>query len=370
MAKVTKVITSTFIIFILIILLGLLFSPFLSLFLPIKLTNHIYYRLFYNLIADKESAGCENNQEKAVKLFQYVVNHEFTQRQPYKCKPMESLIYAEGYCDFQARTLNELLGIVGIPSRYAMLLDKDGVSPHTLNEVLLGQKWCVFDTSMNIIFEDASGNKLSLQQLSDNPNLIFRQRKLTALKDYDKAQFDAYAAWCRRMFPVPRQPRRSTPRIYQAHIIDYIADAYFKLFKHRFFNLYQDIYFNFKKKNFLPEDFRLFYMARNYQLAYRDTLALEGYNIFLEKFPASNYRGDVVFFCGILYFDKGDFPRAVKFFNEVLAKYPRWKQAAYYYLGRAFGFIRNCEAGLSAYRNAGIVKLSAGELEGLNKLKF
>lgn len=61
----------------------LLLSPIISLILPLKLTNHTYYILLYHVIVDKETEDCFSDEEKALRLFQYVVSHEFARGTPY-----------------------------------------------------------------------------------------------------------------------------------------------------------------------------------------------------------------------------------------------------------------------------------------------
>ncbi len=366
MNKCLKIPVYIFIIFILLLVL----SPLISLILPGKLTNRTYYRLIYRVIVDKETAGCLTDEAKALKLFQYIVNHEFLQGVPYKCKPAESLIYAEAYCDFQARTLNELLGMAGVPCRYAMLLDKDGISPHTLNEVFLYNKWCVFDTAMNIIFKDNSGNMVSLDEMSNNPRLIFNDKKLIALKEYNISQYGGSFAWYSRMFPIPAAPRRSIPVMHKYHIFDYIVDVYFKVFKYNFFNLYQDLYLKLNKNHSKGKDLSLFFEARNHHLCYRKDLALKYYNLLLKEYPQSKYIEDAIFFRGILYLGMKDFPKAIESFKLISDKYSKWKNAAYYYLGRSYDLIGNNEASLAAYSNTDTLNLSAQILEELNRHGF
>ncbi len=296
----------------LVIFLILALSPIISLILPQKLKNHTYYRLVYQVIADHETSGTNRDPDRVFKLFNYVVRHEFLQGIPYSCKPFESLVYGEGFCDFQARTLNALLDAIGIKSRYAMLLKKDSISPHTLNEVFLGDKWCVMDTSYNIIYKDNEGKYISLEELSVRPEL------------------SVYGALTPDIFPLPQPPLRSEP--YQAHILDYIARAYLKVLGRGFFNFYQDIYLGLQKYKPRQDDLRLFFDARNYHLSHRYDLVLEKYNRLLKDYPDSKYRGDVVFFCGMLYFDLKDYQKSADFFKQVIEKYPKWAKAAEFYL--------------------------------------
>lgn len=349
----------------------LLLSPFIALILPGKVANHAYYRLFYHLIAEKEVENCLSDKDKAIALFNYVLDHQFMQGEPRKSKPIESLIFAEAYCDFQARTLNSILGIINIPARYAMLFDKDGSSPHTLNEIKLDGKWGVFDLFMNVVFTDKQKDNLSLKDLSDNPNLILEQEKFLDLKAYDAQTFDYWMKWYSRMFPMPIKPERSKSRMQQAHIFDYITDAYYSVFGTKFFNFYQNIYLKFKKDYSEGEDFKLFYKARSYHLAYRGNLALENYRNLLKEYPQSKYQEDTVFFLGKLYLDLAQYPESIKQFNLILEKYGRkWKDAAYYYLGQAYSLKGDKEASLKAFFNTNVYKLSPRILKELYEVGF
>lgn len=345
----------------------LLASPFISLSLPKKYANRAYYRLIYRVIVEKETAGCRTNEETADKIFQYISNHEFAMGTPFECKPVESLIYAQAYCDFQARTLNELLGIAGIFSRYDMLLDKSGISPHTLNEVFLHGKWCVFDPAMNIIFKDKSGKMLSLDEISANPGLILNSKKLIALKEYDQPEYSVREKWYCELFPMPLPPIRSKPVILKYHIFDYMIDAYFKIFKYNFSDFYQDLYLKFNKCGLREADLILFFKARNYHLCYRDDLAFKYYNLLLKQFPDSKYAKDAILFKGMLYFDTGDFHKAIEAFNLAIEKDPGWSKVANFYLGRAYANLGDDQASLEAYSKTFILNLSDRILEELNK---
>lgn len=346
----------------------LLLSPLVSLLLPEKLTNHTYYRLFYHIIADRQTQYCLDDEAKALGLLQYVVDHQFAQGIPYECKPLESLIYGEAYCDFQARTLNALSAAAGIPSRYAMLLNKDGVSPHTLNEVFLNKKWCVFDPLTNFAFEDESANRLSLEEISKNIDLMRNDKKIIALEKCAKDAGSGVVKWYARMFPMPLQPKRSQPVIFQAHILDYIVDVYFKIFKYNFFNFYQDLYLKFKKKYSAKDDFRLFFIARNYHLAYRNELALKYYSCLLKEYPQSKFIEDAIFFCGMLYFEMENFPNSEELFKLILDKYSsKWTNAVYYYLGLVYRAMGNRQASIDAYCKSDLLRLPIKTIEEISR---
>lgn len=349
----------------------ILFSPFISLALPDKFRDHIYCRLGYNVIVNNEIHGTIAQSEKFQKIFDYVVNHEFAQGNPYKCKPFESLIFAEAYCDFQARTLNALLSVAGIKSRYAMLLDKNGSSPHTLNEVFLDGKWCAVDTSSNIIFKDSLGKALSLEELTKNSNLILNDAKLAILKEYNKAHYESLRDWYLKTFSSRAHPVYSKPDIQKIHIIDWINDIYYKILNDKFSNFFQNIYLKLKSRKIVNDDFKLFYFARSYHLFGRDALALRQYSELLTRFPDSVYEKDALLFMGVLYFEiEKDYDKAIYYFKAAIDKdFEKWREAAYFYLGKTYSKLGNYEASIATYDKANVARLPQDILRQLFEYK-
>lgn len=324
------------------------------------------------MIASHETRSCYTQECETSRILEYVVNHEFLQGVPYSCKPLESLIYGEAYCDFHARTLNMLLAASGIRSRYAMLQDKNGVSPHTLNEVYLNKKWRVFDPAFNIIFKSSAGEMATLEQMSEQPGIILNNDKLLALKKIDKSGYDACVSWYGRMFPIANEPKRSKPDIDKLSVFHQLTKLYCRLLPAAYYNFYQDAYLFFTEREIKQDDLRLFHMARNYHLAYRKEPALKYYKDLLVKYPQSKYTQDAIFFLGIFYFDlEKDFPKAIACFKQIQEKYPdKWGKAAYYYLGKAYGMMNDKDVSFRSYESAGTEKLSVEALKQLDSAGF
>lgn len=346
--------------FLIIAAILILLSPAISLFLPYSLRYHAYQRLIFNTIIAHETKGYMADYEKSLSLFNYVVNNEFLQGTPRSCKPLDSLIYAEAYCDFQARTLNLLLGIAGIPSRYAMLLDKKGISPHTLNEVFLDNKWCVFDTALNIVFVDFRGGRYSLDDLTAQPELLDKIEKISALKQYSGMEYKDIIALYRRVLPLVNEPRRSTPILKQSHIFDRLMDLYFKIFGNKFVYIYQNLYIRSALKHYKGgSDSVLFYKARNYHLAYRTDLALQSYMTVLKEFPKSEYYEDALFFLGKLYYDNKNYQGAIKTLRLITdKKYVEWYRSASYFLWQSYDIIGDASNSHKVYIDTGLEKIS------------
>lgn len=342
-------------------------SPFISLLLPEKISRRSYHDIIYQAIADSQTKGLKTEKEKFLSIFQYVLRHQFLQGTPDESKPFDSLVSGEAYCDFQSRTLNSLLAACGIRSRYAMLLDKNQESPHTLNEVCLKDSCYITDPALNFIFEDDSGRGISLKRLSDEPGLIYRNRKISALKEYNQPEYERWSNFFPTVFPMPFPARLSKINTLQLHILDYIAVGYFKLLGRGFLDFYQDLYLSLKKKKLEPQDAKLFYYARSYHLAGRYEPAEKDYGAILKDYPESKYRDDVVFFTAMLYFDRKDYLAAADAFNTVANGVSgKWKDAAYYYLGLIYSLLGDTQQSCFNYSRTPVIKLSAQDIEFIN----
>ncbi len=307
--------------------------PVISLFLPQEFRDHLYRQLSNRVIADRETAGLTSKEEIAFKLFDFTHNHMFLPKNstPYPGKPLDYLINGVGWCDYEAKVFNVLLSKKGIPSRYAMLMDKDGVSRHTISEVYLNNRWCVFDPIEYTYFKLANGEYATLDDLSQNPQLIFEHSKLKNLEANNKNAYKACKDWYLSMFPLPMPPERSKVFTNRITIFDKVFDLYVFLFGKAFTNIYQDIYLSKKLLFFKEPDYRLFYAARNYKFYGRRELAINAYTSLLKEFPNSKYCDDSLFFLALLYIDIDRNPdKAISILNKMLQDYPdsEWSDIA------------------------------------------
>jgi tetratricopeptide (TPR) repeat protein len=254
---------------------------------------------------------------------------------PYEGRPLDYLINGVGWCDYMSRVFNCLLAAEGIPSRYAMLMDEQcSLSNHTLNEVLIDGKWAAFDPLTGVIFRDRPGRYLSLEELSDNPRLIAENARLLASEKIKGITSDYY----RDKFPLSCPPRRSEPGTQDLTVFDYLTMGYIRLFGRIFINPMQDMYLAIKTKG-MPQDYKIFYLARNYSLYYRSGPAKRYYNLLIEKYPSSPYAEDGIFFLGLLYIgQEHGYQNGIEILEGLLSRYPDSRWAAYVnlYLGLAY----------------------------------
>lgn len=249
---------------VIVFLFVVLCSPFVGMFLSEKMRNHCYGELVYEVIANKETEGLFDKKDKAVKLFKFVQEKIKPIGEPYNGKPVDYLLSGRGWCDYQARTLNSLLGRLGILSRYAMLVDSQGISPHTINEIYLENKWTMFDSLNNLIFQ-INDKYLDAQDLIKNENLVSDVIKKSEFSDNQKKSLEELFI---ETLPYEKNWRRSTPRLKQYHIVDFLIGFYTKIFRIKFVNFYQDLYLKLQLKYELPEA-RDGLIKKHYRLLYR-----------------------------------------------------------------------------------------------------
>ena len=328
-----KINLRSFIIALISIFILLAISPFISLLLPEKLTDHMYRQLTDRVIAERETAGLKSDEEIILKLLSYTHNHIFLPKEafPYSGKPLDYLVNGKGWCDYEAKVLNVLLSKKNIKTRYAMLMDKTGISRHTVSEVYFHNRWAVFDPLENTYFKLADGEYATLDDLSRDPQIILNHNKLRELEKTNKDEYETQKAWYESMFPMPMPPRRSGIFTNRVNIFDRVFDLYTYLFGKSFTYSYQDAYLKRKLASFKKEDYRLFFAAKNYKFYGRRDLAINAYKKLTSDFPDSEYFDDSLFFLALLYIDiDKNYAAAISTLNNLLTKYPNneWSNIA------------------------------------------
>jgi len=322
-----------------------IFSPAIGLNLSGKFREHVYSQLLMRVIALRESAGETSSSGIAKKLFFYTVRNTLLNPGdtiPYDGKALDYLTNGLVYCDYQADILASLCAPMNIPARYCMLRDKDGVSPHTVAEIEISGKWGVFDVAEACYYSNRSGDFASVEDLSNDPQLLFGNKRWQELKKHSPEGFDAKVAYYGRMFPSPMPPERSSSKMKRITVFDRICFVYYDIFRNLFFEPYQDYYLKMRTKD-MDATARLYYYARNYQLAYRSNLATSLYNQLISSGHNTPYFNKSVIFLGLLYMDQSkDYNRAIKTFglhiNGLGSPYEKY---ALYYTGRCYQFLGN-----------------------------
>lgn len=268
-----------------------------------------------HVIASHETKSIKSSIDCARKLLFYTT--KYTLLNPgdivsYDGKALDYLVNGLVYCDYQADILATLSAHQGIQARYCMLMDKDGVSPHTVAEISVDGKWGVFDVAENCYYTNISGTPASIQDLSDNPNLIFGNRRWQEIRKQSEEWFNDKVTYFKRMFPLMMPPERSSSKIKRITIFDRIGFIYYAALGNVFLRPYQDYYLKIKTKNMDGLE-KLYYYARNYQLVYRSDDSIGAYNKLIKAYQGTPYFNKSVIFLAFVYMDqKKDYSAAIK----------------------------------------------------------
>jgi TolA-binding protein len=136
-------------------------------------------------------------------------------------------------------------------------------------------------------------------------------------------------------------------------LITAILDIYSRIFGKAFYYPYQDLYLKVYGGGSGYD--RVYFMARNYDLMGRKTLAERSYRTVIEGNAPS--KEDASFFYGALLSAEGDERGSTGMLKGLLAEYPRskWIIAAHYYLGRNSALNGDVDTAKEEYRK--VIKL-------------
>jgi len=113
--------------------------------------------------------------------------------------------------------------------------------------------------------------------------------------------------------------------------------VYYGIFKDMFLRPYQDRYLKIRTKN-MKDIERLYYKARNYQLAYRSDEAISAYKDLIRLYPDNPYFKKSVIFLAFVYMDRRkDYPRAIKTLSILISgSGSPYEKYALYYTGKCY----------------------------------
>jgi hypothetical protein len=332
-----------------ILLFGILISIVIFFFYG-RIRDYFYREISYQFIAN-QVVGKEKNEEKiALLLFEYI--HEYLNvlgEEVIDKTSWDDLIRGIAWCDQQSWALATLLSKKNIHARITMLIDKDGVSPHTITEVLLNEKWRVFDPLYGLIFRKPNNNSLAtLEEISNDFSLFAENPKVKALPKIKREEF---LSNFKRMFPLSASPKRWSSlltkknNIFLKRFVNRLIDSFVKLSPKFFIYGYQDLYLFINSKIFDSSEEELYYSARNHHLYGRINTAEKIYRAIIKAYPQSKKCEDSQFFLGVLYEQIRDYKSAIDEFNRLFERYPdtKWAKIAHYFLGKAYELTGNLE---------------------------
>ncbi|MBI3320649.1 MAG: hypothetical protein HYZ91_00070 [Candidatus Omnitrophica bacterium] len=266
-----------------VLLIGLLLAPVLVLWLPGSWKYHVYHEISFQVLARNELSEARTPEEVVRKAIDFTRRNiwVFPDSQPYSAKSFEYLVNGIGWCDYQAKVLCCLLAARGLHARYAFLIDRDGVSPHTVAEVYLHGAWRAVDPLFSLIFAKETGEWATLEELT--PDFIESLPDMVLLGTANPDIHAHILELAKRTFPLPRPPHRSDDFLKEKHPFDGLADAYVAFCGKRFAEWYQDQFLRRHLATIQDPNERLWQEARNYQLYRRFTRAEPLYRALLAR---------------------------------------------------------------------------------------
>lgn len=302
--------------------------------------DHAYRTLLYARIAQHVMPASASVDEEIDRAAEYVQTHLWTPSNsiPYDGKPLDYLVTGVGWCDYLAKTFVNLLGVRGIPSRYAMLLQANGNSPHTVAEVQTGGRWGAYDVLFGVRFlNNGNGRSMTLEELSAAPHALEQQPALIALRGAlpEKAEIiqQVYAS----VLPLAIPPRRSRPGTSNLTPFDHVLLTYARWGGPRFTAWYQDRYLAATGLALASTPAETLRLARHWHLAGRTTLAKHAYKRCAADRVDSTVATESQFWLGLLEWElEGEAETALRTFANLTTQSPRdrWAPVAWYYMGR------------------------------------
>ncbi|MFH1202307.1 MAG: transglutaminase domain-containing protein [Candidatus Omnitrophota bacterium] len=367
--NIKKLILKTSIVTILLLALLLVLSPLIALFLSPKLSKHVYQELSFRVISGNELQNPSSNEVLIQKAIDYTRTNLWavTDIPPYEGTPFDCLTIGIGWCDYHARVFCRLLSIKGIHARYDFLMDKDGVSPHTIAEVYLKGRWRAIDPYFSLIYYKDGKEWARLEEVT--PQLISKLPRVSIMMQ-DKDAYNNFMDFTARIFPLPRAPTRSDDFVKDRHIFDFMADAYVNVFGLNFAYWYQDIFLKRQIHEIKVPVERLWYEARNYDLYQRTQKAEVLYREIIVNYSDSNYYDKTAFFLSLLLMRQERYEEAREVLNKLLIKksHTAWRDYANFYLALCYEKLGNFRNAIYYYKLAREIKIYSDCLDHLRQL--
>lgn len=338
----------------------ILLSPWIFLLLPQKLSDHAYREIGYKIISKNITRGLESNQKRAIHLMEYLHENLFIYINPdiHSGRPFDQLRDGAAYCDYLSNNLGALLAKIGIRGRYVFLLDKNGVSPHTISEVFLDGEWRFFDPLYGLYsIKSREGTLATLHDISQDPSLLFENPRAKLFKYYAPEEFKDWKENYKRMIPMPREPTVISKLKYnRQHFFDQILNLYVDIFGTNFYASYLNLYLWRKNINFTGDlDEWLFFKARSYHLYGLKEKAEREYLKFEKNYADSKLAPRALFYRSLLsWFDFKDSKKTIRLLDKLITSYDNQSinLVAYNFLGKAYEKLGMLDLAMLNYKKA------------------
>jgi hypothetical protein len=284
-------------------------------------------------LANEITAGKTTQMEKAQTLLNWVQLHIRPQTEGPSTVIGDDYVNIVkrgwGYCDQMAHVFATMATFVGLDARQFQLIQDNGVSPHTVAEVKIDERWIVADPWMGIIPTNSLGNGYTVAQMASSvtarKKFGYEQIGLGAATFKNGKRFSTYpyisnlSTLQKIVTKVPRKlinklksslsspPKQATPS--STSTGTGIGT-----------NTSQAVEVN---ANWSGKDLLLFDKSRLQQLAFNYADAIQGF----ESLISTSHNGSVIdsaqYFLALALFDAGHVSKASASLSEIVQKHPK-----------------------------------------------
>jgi len=156
-------------------LLILVIVPPLSLLLgPTTLREYAIRELVYKVIADKVTKNATSDNEKVLRLFNYIHYHIYTpmRSRPSDVHQLHHLVRNAAWCDSQAGTLVALARKINLKGGWVALHGYEEVSHHSTSVLYIDGKYRMLDPYMGYVFMTNDNDIATLEDIRTSRNML------------------------------------------------------------------------------------------------------------------------------------------------------------------------------------------------------
>lgn len=247
-----------------------------------------------------------------------------------------------GYCDQSAHVLSTLAYYAGYDARLALLRRSDGVSPHSVAEIRVGDRWIAVDPWLGVMLRDGAGKLLGILDFATQPELL---REFGYSRSVGLTSGDFGRATVLRTFPYQDLGaflQKVPSRLFQLPILPQAAMIRPATPKHPAPG-------QVAAARSPEQEIALYDAARRAHLDGRYMEAVSGYERVLEGAVDRDIIDSAQFFAALALLRAGEAMAAINAFDRALndvAETP-WRKSSLYYRAEAKESVRDVEGAIA-----------------------
>ena len=337
------------------LLLLVIILPLSLLLGPTTLREYAIRELVYKVIADKVTKNATNDNEKALRLFNYLHYHINTpmRSRASDVNQLHHLVRNVAWCDSQAGTLVALAKKVNLKGGWVSLHGYDEVSHHSTSVLYIDGKYRMLDPFYGYVFMTKDNDIATLEDIRISQTMLsseqYKAMQMIGSERLNKTLgIDRLEYYFKLYEPTHSwQIHLLKWSGYKRKFVSMIVDTYYDIFGDIFLVPFQEMYFRvadagpFLKARLKHLSLRLKSAINDYDNIMKNEDLVKDSEILLidyKNISTEIIRSEMMFFKGQALWDMKDFNKCIEAFKELLKAYPdtRWLNLAYFYLGNCY----------------------------------